>query len=179
MENDNITWERIYAEIDTILNGGEPEYPEKSKQEESKRKARVIRLKWDPDESADESEINLRPGEIPGQSILKASGKNRRHMFRWNVHVKVKKMRRNNLDISAEILQVAQEGAKKTHIVYKANLNFLIVKKYLNNLIEEGLLSKNDTRYYTTDKGRDFIKSYQNFSSRMGNIAWEDENTPG
>ena len=80
-------------------------------------------------------------------------------------------MRRNNLDISAEILQVAQEGAKKTHIVYKANLNFLIVKKYLNNLIEEGLLSKNDTRYYTTDKGRDFIKSYQNFSSRMGNIA--------
>ena len=82
MENDNITWERIYAEIDTIQNGGEPEYPEKSKQEESKRKARVIRLKWDPDESADESEVNLRPGEILGQSILKASGKNRRHMFR-------------------------------------------------------------------------------------------------
>jgi len=80
-------------------------------------------------------------------------------------------MRRNNLDISAEILQVAQEGAKKTQIVYKANLNFLIVKKYLNNLIEKDLMSKNDTYYYTTDKGKDFIRSYQNFSSRMGNIA--------
>ena len=77
MENDNITWERIYTDIDAILNGGVPEY-----QEESRRKARVIRLKWDPDESADESEVNLRPGEILGQSILKASGKNRRHMFR-------------------------------------------------------------------------------------------------
>jgi hypothetical protein len=77
MENDNITWERIYADIDNILNGGVLEY-----QEESRRKARVIRLKWDPDESADESEVNLRPGEIPGQSILKASGKNRRRLFR-------------------------------------------------------------------------------------------------
>jgi hypothetical protein len=38
MENDDMTWERIYADIDTILNGGEPEYPEKSKQEESRRK---------------------------------------------------------------------------------------------------------------------------------------------
>ncbi len=80
-------------------------------------------------------------------------------------------MRRNNLDIIAEILQITQEGARKTQIVYNANLNFLIVKKYLNNLIEKGLLNKNDTHYYTTDKGRDFIKSYQNFSSRMGNIA--------
>jgi hypothetical protein len=77
MENDNITWERIYADIDNILNGGVLEY-----QEESRRKARVIRLKWDQDESADESEVNLRPGEIPGQSILKASGKNRRRLFR-------------------------------------------------------------------------------------------------
>ena len=75
-------WERIYADIDTILSGSEPEYPEKSRQEESRRKARVVRLKWDPDESNDENVANLIPGEIPGQSILKASGKDRRHMFR-------------------------------------------------------------------------------------------------
>jgi predicted transcriptional regulator len=80
-------------------------------------------------------------------------------------------MRRNNLDINAEILQVAQAGAKKTQIVYKANLNFLIVKKYMNNLIEKGLMTKNDTRYYTTDKGRDFIKSYQEFSSMVRGLA--------
>ena len=82
MENDDMIWERIYANIDTILNGSEPEYPEKGKQEESKHKARILRLKWDPDESTDENVANLRPGEIPGQSILKASGKDRRHMFR-------------------------------------------------------------------------------------------------
>jgi predicted transcriptional regulator len=80
-------------------------------------------------------------------------------------------MRRNNLDINAEILQVAQAGAKKTQIVYKANLNFLILKKYLNNLIEKGLVNKNDTRYYTTEKGRDFLRRYQEFSSMVRGLA--------
>ena len=80
-------------------------------------------------------------------------------------------MRRNNLDINAEILQVASEGAKKTQIVYKANLNFLLVKKYLNNLIEKGFVSKKDTCYYTTEKGRDFLMSYQKFSSITRDLA--------
>ena len=80
-------------------------------------------------------------------------------------------MRRNNLDISAEILQVAQTGAKKTQIVYKANLNFLLVKKYLKNLIEKGFVNKNDTRYYTTENGRDFLIRYQEFSSMTRSLA--------
>jgi hypothetical protein len=82
MGNDGITWEGIYADIDTILNGGESEHKEENKREESRRKERVVRLQWDPDESADEDEFNLAPGEIPGQPILKASGKDRRRLFR-------------------------------------------------------------------------------------------------
>jgi predicted transcriptional regulator len=39
-------------------------------------------------------------------------------------------MRRNDLEICADILRVARRGAKKTQIVYEANLNFKIVKKY-------------------------------------------------
>jgi predicted transcriptional regulator len=88
-----------------------------------------------------------------------------------NIIITVKNMRRNNFDINAEILQVANEGAKKTQIVYKANLNFLLVKKYLKNLIEKGFMSKTDTRYYTTEKGRDFLMSYQEFSSMTRGLA--------
>jgi len=75
--NDDITWEQIYADIDTILNGGRLE-----NQEESRRRARIIRLKWDPDESADECEVDSGPGEIPVQPIPSASGRDRRHLFR-------------------------------------------------------------------------------------------------
>ena len=82
MGNDGITWEGIYADIDTILNNGEPEHQEENKQEMNRRKGRVVKLQWDPDESADEDEFYLAPGEIPGQPILKASGKDRRRLFR-------------------------------------------------------------------------------------------------
>jgi len=79
-------------------------------------------------------------------------------------------MRRNNLDICADILQVAQPGARKTQIVYKANLNFMIVKKYLRNLIENGFIEKLDKLYYTTNKGVNFIESYEEFSSVAGGV---------
>ena len=74
-------------------------------------------------------------------------------------------MRRNNLDICVEILQVARMGAKKTHIVYKANLNFRIVIEYINRLIKSGMLfsAKNSGIYTTTERGEKFLKSYYEF----------------
>ena len=71
-------------------------------------------------------------------------------------------MRRNYLDIYADILRAARNGAKKTHIVYKANLNFNIVKKYLKRLIDNGLLQDSDGGYYiTTWKGIHFLEQYK------------------
>ena len=72
-------------------------------------------------------------------------------------------MRRNDLDICADILKVAQTGAKKTQIVYQANLNFKIVKKYLDRLIDNGLLDPQDESkfYLTTPRGYDFLEQYK------------------
>ena len=69
-------------------------------------------------------------------------------------------MKRNSFDISADILRISQSGAKKTHLVYKANLNFKIVKKYLNSLIINGLLEYNGNWYHITDKGSKFLEKY-------------------
>ncbi len=74
-------------------------------------------------------------------------------------------MKRNNLDICADILRVSRGGAKKTHLVYKANLNFNIVKKYITGLTESGLLEKNGDRFYVTDEGNLFIDRYVKLSS--------------
>jgi len=70
-------------------------------------------------------------------------------------------MRRNNMDISAELLYVAKNGAKKTHLVYKANLNFALVKKYLTRLTENGLLESVNGIFFTTDKGTKFLDQYE------------------
>ena len=66
------------------------------------------------------------------------------------------------MDICHDILKVAQGGAKKTKIVYQANLNFKIVRKYLGRLLEKGLIEyKEDVRlYFTTDQGAWFVDQY-------------------
>jgi predicted transcriptional regulator len=74
-------------------------------------------------------------------------------------------MRRNDMDISADILKIAQSGAKKTHLVYKANLNFNIVKKYLNSLSEHRLISSENGLYFTTEEGVKFLDKYREFTS--------------
>ena len=73
-------------------------------------------------------------------------------------------MRRNDIDICADILKVARVGAKKTHLVYKANLNFEIVKKYLSRLSENRLISSENGHYITTEEGMKFLDSYQEFT---------------
>ena len=74
-------------------------------------------------------------------------------------------MRRNDIDICADILKIARVGAKKTHLVYKANLNFEIVKKYLSRLSENRLISSENGHYITTEEGMKFLDKYQEFNS--------------
>ena len=73
-----------------------------------------------------------------------------------------KMKRRNSLDVEAEILEVARQGARKTWIVYKANLNFEIVKGYLKELVEMGLLYHEGMIYRTTKHGLMFLEQYAN-----------------
>jgi predicted transcriptional regulator len=74
-------------------------------------------------------------------------------------------MRRNDVDICADILKIARCGAKKTHLVYKANLNFEIVKKYLSRLSEQRLISSENGHFITTEEGVLFLDKYREFTS--------------
>ena len=77
-------------------------------------------------------------------------------------------MRRNDLDICADLLNVAKSGAKKTQLVYKANLNFKIIKKYITRLSEYGFLESENGQYLTTDKGNRFLVQYREFTEPFG-----------
>ncbi|GAH16763.1 unnamed protein product [marine sediment metagenome] len=73
----------------------------------------------------------------------------------------MKTKRRNDLDICADILKVATGGARKTRIVYQANLNFRIVKGYLERLIELGLLCFEAPCYHATPRGSRFVDDFE------------------
>jgi len=66
--------------------------------------------------------------------------------------------RRSKFDIVIVILDVVSGGATKTKIVYKANLNFNLATKYLDLLLEKGLVRINSSRYEITDEGKTFLE---------------------
>ncbi|WP_340820820.1 winged helix-turn-helix domain-containing protein [Methanolobus sp. WCC4] len=65
-------------------------------------------------------------------------------------------MRRSRLDITLDILKITLEGAKKTQIVYGANLNSSIANKYITILAEKQLIEHKGDVFVTTDKGRQY-----------------------
>ena len=77
---------------------------------------------------------------------------------------------RSDIEISAAILKVAMYGAKKSHIVYKANLNFVVAKKYLDRLIDSGLMlgpNSESKFFWTTERGVEYINYFEGFRDYM------------
>ena len=70
------------------------------------------------------------------------------------------KARRGKVEIMADILTVTRGGARKTEIVYKANLNFTRVVRYIPLLEERGLMENSGLVYKTTAKGEEFLRDY-------------------
>jgi predicted transcriptional regulator len=77
------------------------------------------------------------------------------------------KKRRCRTDILADILSAAEEKAKKTQIVYKADLNFRMVEEYLPHLVDNGLIENTDGEYKTTEKGERFLTDYQKMKEML------------
>ncbi len=71
------------------------------------------------------------------------------------------------MDIYSDILNVSEYGAKKTQIVYKANLNFNIVKKHIDALMKRGFVEKDDRLYFTTERGKNFVDNYRQIKSMV------------
>ena len=73
-------------------------------------------------------------------------------------------VRRSRMEIIRDILTEALNGASKTRIMYRANLNFLRFNRYFFELLERGLIvNENDPNggavyCRTTEKGKDLLK---------------------
>ena len=74
---------------------------------------------------------------------------------------------RSRLRIVADILLVVRDGAKKTQIMRRANLNYKLLGRYLTDVIEAGLIRFGDANSYTlTPRGWQFLNGYQEYSRR-------------
>jgi predicted transcriptional regulator len=80
-------------------------------------------------------------------------------------------MNRSRYEIMAEIMQNCLSPRSKTHILRKGNLSFAQTKAYLSLLTSLGLLSQQNGKYETTDKGRQFISAYNHIDKIIGTPA--------
>ncbi len=81
---------------------------------------------------------------------------------------------RSQMDIMASILNEAVKGAKKTRIMYRCNLSYRQLQRYLKLLLGMELLrsvSKKESgkTYYfkTSAKGRAFLDAYRKLKALM------------
>ncbi|UCE16193.1 MAG: hypothetical protein JSV12_00825 [Candidatus Bathyarchaeota archaeon] len=81
---------------------------------------------------------------------------------------------RSQIDIMASILNEAVEGAKKTRIMYRCNLSYKQLQRYLKLLLGIELLrsiskkGSNKTDYFKTSaKGRAFLDAYLKLEALM------------
>ena len=78
---------------------------------------------------------------------------------------------RTSLEILAEILRIVRTGARKTRIMYQANLSFSMLKKYLDYARETELVACPDgSCYFATPKGHEFLEKYEKYLLRSKQV---------
>jgi predicted transcriptional regulator len=81
--------------------------------------------------------------------------------------------RRSEIEILCDILETCLGGAAKTSVVYRSNLNFTRLDKYMNTLLGMGYISlsivcmegrKSEMKivYNTTQQGKSFLANFVN-----------------
>jgi len=74
------------------------------------------------------------------------------------------KHRRSRIEVISDILNEALSGANKTRLMYRCNLNFMRFNRYLQELLDAGLIEDVSSNprgivvYKTSEKGRELVK---------------------
>ena len=76
-------------------------------------------------------------------------------------------MKRGRFDIIGSILLICKNGAKKTEIVYNANLNFKIAEAYLKWLNDRKMIMKEGRFFNITSKGSELLSNLESASKFM------------
>lgn len=80
--------------------------------------------------------------------------------------------RRGEVQILIDILSLSLKGVKATHLMYKANLSYFTLRRYLSAALKQGLIEKvcNDdgsVMYLITEKGKLLLEKLKDVKYAM------------
>jgi predicted transcriptional regulator len=80
-------------------------------------------------------------------------------------------VKRGRLEIIYAILSICHKPVNKTSILYKCNLSFSQLQKYMEYLFSHNLLrsiqEKQRDYYHVTDKGKTYIEEYEKLTGLL------------
>lgn len=79
--------------------------------------------------------------------------------------------RRNAMEIAVNVLEEARSGINKTRLVYRTNLNFLLIQRYVDFLVQKNMIEVvNDPTpiYRTTQKGVELLDEFSKIKDILG-----------
>ncbi|MGH9919288.1 MAG: winged helix-turn-helix domain-containing protein [Nitrososphaerales archaeon] len=83
-------------------------------------------------------------------------------------------MNRGYMEIIYSVLESSMQGALKTHIMFKCNLNSRQLQLYVQFLVDKGLLGRyrvmpsSKVGYKTTERGREYLQAYDTLLDLVG-----------
>jgi predicted transcriptional regulator len=80
--------------------------------------------------------------------------------------------RRGEIEVLMDVLSVALDDVKVTHLMYKANLSYSTLRKYLHGALDKGLICKvqngdASVAYRTTEEGRLLLEKLRDIKGRL------------
>src|SRR5271157_5967610 len=83
---------------------------------------------------------------------------------------------RRRFDILADVLKATGSGAKKTRIMFLANLSYALLKRYLEEAVSLGFLQRSAEEFLVTPRGEEFLSLYNTLRSTSSRVKADLEN---
>jgi len=78
---------------------------------------------------------------------------------------------RHKLQIIADILSIVGKGARRTHVMYQANLSYRLLCRYLDIVKGAGLVNcENEDCYKLTPRGKEFLDKFDEYSTHWKHL---------
>ncbi len=76
---------------------------------------------------------------------------------------KATRKKRNRYELLADLLKSSKGGARKTSLMYAANLSFDLLNKYLALLAENGFIEKKDGFIFPSRRGAAYLRRFSRY----------------
>lgn len=85
----------------------------------------------------------------------------------YEVNVLPVNRNRDSVDVIAEILSACRKPALRTRVMYRVNLSYRQLVKYLDFLLERGFLRLHGRKYEVTESGMIVLKLYERLEEML------------